>query len=78
MPPLNDFKDAYTELIGLEYGLLGKKQKQAVYAMEIYNDSQDALTAFDIYSSTTLPANFVDEQCRETFGYSDDTVIKEQ
>ena len=76
MPPLNSFKNTYAELVGLTYGELSLKQKQTVYAMEIYKDSHDPLIAFDIYYASSLEACFIDTQNRETFGYTDDTVIE--
>lgn len=76
MPPLNSFKIAYSDIVGLKYGELSISQKQTVYAMEIYKDSHDALTAFDIFSTTSLEACFIDTQNRETFGYTDNTIIK--
>ena len=77
MPPLIEFKTAYAKLVGLTYGSLSDKQKQAVYAMAIYNDSHDALTAFDLYADERLPADFVDQHNRNTFGYTDDTIIED-
>jgi len=76
MPPLIEFKHAYANLIGQTYGTLNAKEKQAVYAMEIYDDSGDALIACDIFNATDLSPEFVDGQNRDTFEYTDDTVIK--
>lgn len=76
MPPLIEFKHAYADLIGLKYGSLNEKQKQTVYSMEIYDDSGDALIGCDIYLATDLSPDFIDQQNRETFEYTDDTIIK--
>ena len=76
MPPLIEFKKKYADRIGQKYSQLNDKEKQTVYAMEIYDDSEDALIACDIFNTTTLTPAFVDEQNRETFEYTDDTIIK--
>lgn len=68
---LIEFKIAYAELVGLSYGELDDKQKQTVYSVEIYKDSHDALIACDIYASTDLSPEFIDNQLRNTFGYTD-------
>jgi len=72
---LIEFKEEYEKLIGLSYGELNDRQKQTVYSMEIYCDSQDALIACDIYASTRLPSDYVDQQLRDTFQYEDITFI---
>ena len=76
MPPLIGFKNAYANLIGQTYGILNAKEKQTVYAMEIYDDSSDALIACDIFNTTNLTLEFINQQNRETFEYTDDTIIK--
>jgi hypothetical protein len=76
MPPLIEFKHAYANLVGQKYGTLNEKEKQTVYAMEIYEDSSDALIACDIFNATDLTPDFVEQQNRETFQYTDETVIK--
>ncbi len=74
---LIEFKDAYAKLINMAYGELNDQQKQTVYAMEIYNDSGDVLTACDIYAAPPS-ADYVDDQLRNTYEYNDATIIAEQ
>lgn len=76
MPPLTLFKTKYADLIGRKYGTLNEKEKQTVYAMALYNDGADAMTADDIFSSKTLSADFVDQQNRNTFEYEDNSTIR--
>jgi hypothetical protein len=76
---LIEFKDEYAKLINMMYGELNADQKRAVYAMEIYNDSGDALIACDIFADLPpdrLDPDFIDEQLRNTFGYTDATIIE--
>jgi len=79
---LTEFKDAYQRLINLAFGELNNDQKRTVYAMEIYNDSQDALTACDLYADKDLPEDrrlpdeYIDDQLRNTFDYNDTTIIE--
>ena len=76
---LVEFKDEYTKLINMAYGELSDRQKQTVYAVEIYKDSGDVLIACDIYADSllgTLTPQFIDEQLRNTFEYSDTTLIE--
>lgn len=77
MPKLNLYRTEYEKVIGKTYGSLSLREKQTVYAMEIYNDSQDALTAFDIWYQKDFPDGFIEDQCRSTFGYKDGTIIPE-
>lgn len=76
---LIEFKEAYAKLVNMLYGELNDEQKRTVYAMEIYHDSQDALTACDIYAPQNpreaIPTEFIDEQLRNTFQYEDVTVV---
>ena len=77
---LAEFKDEHIKLVNMAYGELNDKQKQTVYAMEIYKDSGDVLIACDIYASgptsgDALAPEFVDEQLRNTFEYNDTTLI---
>ena len=73
---LIEFKDEYAKLVNMAYGELNDKQKQTVYAVEIYNDGGDALTACDIYADTTADPEFIDNQLRNTFEYNDTTIIE--
>jgi len=73
-----EFKEEYNKLINKTYGELNDRQKQTVYSMEIYHDSQDALIACDIYASTDLNPEFIDNQLRNTFGYNDITILSEK
>ena len=78
---LTEFKDEYAKLINMAYGELSNKQKQTVYAMEIYKDGGDALTACDIYADSLnehnrLKPEFIDDQLRNTFEYTDTTIIE--
>lgn len=75
MPNLNLYRTEYEKVVGKTYGTLSIREKQTVYAMEIYEDSKDALTAFDIYSQEDLPEKFIEDQCRSTFGYKDSSII---
>ena len=72
---LIEFKDEHAKLINMTYGELSDTQKQTLYAMEIYNDSKDALTACDIYAAPPSP-DYVEDQLRNTFGYNDTTIIE--
>lgn len=76
-----EFKDEHAKLVNMTYGELSDTQKQTLYAMEIYNDSHDALIACDIYASgltsdSPLSPDYIDDQLRNTFGYNDITVIE--
>jgi len=70
-----EFKHIYANLIGQKYGTLNEKEKQVVYAMALYDDGADAMTADDVYHATDLSPDFVDQQNRDTFEYTDDTRV---
>ncbi len=70
------FKEEYKKLTGLLYGELDSRQKQTVYAMEIYNDSQDVLIGCDIYASSDFNPEYIDEQLKNTFQYKNSTTIQ--
>lgn len=72
---LTEFKEKYEKLIGLLYGELNDRQKQTVYAMELYCDSQDALIGCDIYAASDFDPEYIDEQLRNTFQYENTTSI---
>ena len=72
---LVEFKEEYEKLIGFAYGELNNRQKQTVYAMEIYCDSSDASIACDVYTATDFDPEYIDEQLRNTFQYEDTTFI---
>ena len=76
---LIEFKDEYAKLVGMKFGDLNDEQKRTVYAMEIYEDSQDALVACDIYAPQNpheaIPTEFIDDQLRNTFQYDDATIV---
>lgn len=73
---LTEFKDEHAKLVGKKYSELSASERQTLYSMEIYNDSHDALVACDLYATTSLPVDLVDDQLRNTFGYTDDTIVE--
>lgn len=72
---LTEFKEEYEKLIGLLYGELNDRQKQTVYAMEIYCDSSDVLIGCDVYATSDFDPKYIDEQLRNTFQYENTTSI---
>ncbi len=79
---LTEFKDEYAKLVHRIYLELNEEQRACVYAMEIYRDSGDALIACDIYAGARegyrdhVTPEFVDDQLRNTFEYTDVTMIE--
>lgn len=69
------FRREYRDILFKDYKSLTDREKQILYAMEIYKDSHDTNTANEIWADTNIPFSFVDDQNRNTFGYTDNTII---
>jgi hypothetical protein len=69
------FKKEYRDILFKDYKSLTNREKQVLYAMELYKDSRDAIIANETWADTDIPFNYIDDQNRYTFDYTDNTII---
>jgi hypothetical protein len=72
---LNLIEQMFNNLKGRVYNTLSLDHKMVVYAYELWNDSMDIKEAEELMFDQTLTESFIDDQLKNTFEYSESTVI---
>jgi len=71
----NLLEQMYGNLKGRVYNTLSLDHKAVVYAYKLWDDGMDIKEAKELMFDQTLTETFIDDQLKNTFEYTDETIL---
>ena len=72
---MNLIEQMFSNLKGRVYKTLSLDHKAVIYAYKLWNDGMDLKEAEGIMFDEELAESFIDDQLKNTFEYTDETII---